>query len=181
MTLAGAVVSNTPLTEQIVLGANNFRKGATAPADGTLGTTPTTPTVLMANTAELLTVGTLMPTNWDRTVDVTLFLIWALASVQLNGDTLDATINYTVPLLNAGGTGPGKASSQVTGQITAITGQLAIGDTYAMPIALARGDATNPYTSADAIAFVLEFGLTNITGVASAHFLGACIEYERLR
>jgi hypothetical protein len=180
MTLAGDVLSNQALSDQIVLGINNFRKGVTAPADGTLGTTPTTPTLLFAATNELLTVGTVMPFNWDRTVDVTLVLWWSLAAVEVNGDTLDVTVDYTVPLDNTGAAGPDKASTQVTGQITAVTGRLAVADVYRMDIPLARADANNPYTSADAMGFVLEMHLTNVTGVASAHFLGACIGYERL-
>jgi len=179
MTVFGDVVSSTALTRQIVLGINNFRKGVTSPADGTLGTTPTTPTLLFAATNELLTVGTLMPFNWDRTVDATLFLVWALASVETNADTLDVTIDYTVPIVNLTANGPGKASTQLTPQLTVTTGNgLAVGDVYSMTATLASAEATNPFTSADAIGFVIEMHLTNTTGVASAHFLGACIQYE---
>ena len=52
MTAFGAVTSNTVLSDQLILGINNFRKGVTAPADGTLGTTPTVPTILFALTAD---------------------------------------------------------------------------------------------------------------------------------
>ena len=180
MTLAGDVISNTALSDSIPLGINNFRKGVTAPADGTLGTTPTTPTLLFANVAELLTVGAVMPDNWDRTVDINLQLFWSLAAVQTNLDTLDLTVDYTVPRL-VGAAGPGKASTQVTGQVTAVTGRLAIGDPYQMTIALARADATNPYTAADAVGFIWEIHLTNVAQVASAHLLGGRIDYERLR
>ena len=135
----------------------------------------------MALTAELLTVGSVMPANWDRTIDVSLVLVWALAAVQLNTETLDLTVNYTVPLDLTGAAGPGKASTQVTGQITAVTGRLAIGDIYVMTIGLARADANNPYTSVNAVGFALEMGLTDVTGVASAHFLGGRIDYQRLR
>ena len=138
------------------------------------------PTLLFAATNELLTVGALMPFNWDRTVDVQLVLNWALAAVETNGDTLDITADYTVPLLNTATSGVDKTSTQVTGQITAITGRLAIADTYQMTINLARADATNPYTSTDALGFAVEFHMTNTTGVGSAHFLGGCINYERL-
>lgn len=177
MTAFGAVQSDTVLTEQLVIGVNNFRKGATAPADSTIGTTPTVPALLFSATNELLSIGSLMPLNWDRTVDVDLILVWALAAVQLNLDTLDVTVDYVVPLYNTGGAGPAKASTQVTGQVTAVTGELAIGDPYAMTIPLNRADATNPYTSADTVGFAFELHLTNVTGVASANFLGACINY----
>ena len=179
MTAFGDVAANEALSEQIVLGINNFRKGVTAPADGTLGTTPTTPTILFASTLERLTVGVLMPFNWDRSVDVDLVLLWSLAVAETNADTLDVTVDYVVPIENSTGNGPNKASTQVTGQITATTGNgLAIGDVYAMTISLNRNDATNPYASTG-IGFVFELGLTNTTGVASAHFLAACIAYER--
>lgn len=181
MTNFGEVNNSTPLTDQIVLGITNFRKGVTAPVDSTLGTTPTTPTVLFANINELLTIGTTMPSNWDRTVDATLILFWSLAAVETNGDTWDIDCNYTVPLVNSGGSGPGKASTLVQGTITAVTGQLAIGDSYEMSLAIPSADATNPFTSTDAFGFVLEIGPTNLTGVASCHFIGACIVYERLR
>ncbi|MCK5643530.1 MAG: hypothetical protein KAJ19_22205 [Gammaproteobacteria bacterium] len=179
MTHFGEVPSDTEMTDQVIIATNNFRKGATSPADGTLGTTPTVPTLLFAATNELLSGIAVMPFNWDRTVDVDLILLWALAAGQTNGDLLDVTVDYTVPRFNTGGVGPGKVSTQVTGQITAITGQLAIGDPYQMVIPLARADANNPYTSLDAFAFALEFHLTNVTGIASAHFLGACIAHIR--
>ena len=180
MTTAGQVLSNTPLSDQVVLGINNFRKGITAPADGTLGTSPTVPTILFALAAERLAGGVIMPFNWDRTVDVDLVLLWALAAVETNLDELDVVMDYTVPRINTGGVGPGKTSTQVTGQIIAITGELAIGDPYQMVIPLARADANNPYTSTDALGFAFEFGLANVLEVASAHFLGGCINYERL-
>ena len=178
MTAFGAVPSEQPLSDQLIIGINNFRKGVTAPADGTLGTTPTVPTILFAGVLERLAAGALMPFDWDRTVDVDLVLVWALAVAEVNLETLDVVVDYTVPTLQ-GGAGPNKASTQVTGQITAVTGRLAIGDTYQMTIPLARADATNPYTAADALGFAFEFGLTNVTGVATAHFLGGCIAYER--
>lgn len=177
MTAAGAVLSDTLLTEQLILGVNNFRKGVTAPADGTLGTTPTVPTILFALAAERLAAGALMPFNWDRSVDVDLILVWALAAVETNLDTLDVVVNYTVPTL-AGGAGPAKVSTQVTGQITAVTGRLAIGDVYSMTIPLNRNDATNPYVSVG-LGFAFEFGLSNILQIGTAHFLGGCVAYER--
>jgi hypothetical protein len=180
MTNFGEVNTSTGLNEQAILGINNFRKGVTSPSDGSLGTTPTVPTLLFSATNDLLSINRLMPTNWDRTVDVQLILFWALAAVQLNGDTLDVTVDYTVPIFSIGGTGPDKTSTQVTGQLTAVTGELAIADPYSMSITLPRADADNPYTSTDAYAFEIEFHLTNVTGVASAHFSGACIQYERL-
>jgi hypothetical protein len=48
-----------------------------------------------------------------------------------------------------------------------------------MVIPLSGGDATNPYTSDNTVGFAFEFHLTNVIGVASANFLGACVNYER--
>lgn len=182
MTVFGDVLGSTALDSQVIMSINNFRKGATAPADGTLGTTPTVPTILFAATAELLSAGIVFPLDFDRTVDIRLVLIWSLAAAQANNDTLDVTVNYTVPIVGTPGSGPGKTSTQVTGQITATTAEgLAIGDTYAMSINLARGDANNPYTSQSAVGLLIELGLTNVTGIASAHLLLGCIAYQRLQ
>ena len=57
MTLFGAVGSASALSDQLILGLNDFRNGATSPANGTLGTTPTVPTKLFAATNELIAVG----------------------------------------------------------------------------------------------------------------------------
>ena len=180
MTTLGAVVSNTTLSRQLILNVNDFRFGVTSPTSSTLGTTPTVPTLLFANTNELLTVGEIMPLNWDRTVDVDLIMFWALAVGETNLDTLDITYDYVVPLNNTGGAGPDKASTGATGQFTAVTGRLAVADIYSMTTTFNRADATNPYTSSDAIGFAIEVHMTNTTGVGSAHFLGGCLSYEAL-
>lgn len=181
MTALGSVLSNTALSEQVVLTLNDFRKGSTSPTDSTLGTTPTVPTLLFSATGELLTLATMMPFNFDRGVDIQLILVWSLAAAETNGDTLDVTLDYTVGIVGVTGSGPDKASTQVTGQVTVTTAEgLAVGDIYTMSINLPRADATNPYTDPDAGAFSMEMHLTNVTGVSSAHLIGACIAYERL-
>ncbi len=177
---SGEVLTNVALASQVSLGINNFRKGVTAPADGTLGTTPTTPTILFALAAERLAAGVIFPVDMDRTVDAQIVLIWALAAGETNLDALDVTLDYTIPIIGTTGAGPGKASTGATGQIIVTTAEgLAIGDTYSMSINLPRADATNPYTSANAVGLSFEFGLTNVVGVASAHFLAGRLAYER--
>ncbi len=52
-------------------------------------------------------------------------------------------------------------------------------NTYQMTIPLNRNDATNPYASVG-LGFAFEFGLSDILQVATAHFLGGCVNYERL-
>lgn len=174
----GAVAANQTLSrEQRVSGAQ-FRKGVTAPTDATIGTTPTVPALLFDATAELATAVLEKPQDWEPATDITLVILWALVNVQVNNDTLDITCNYTAPTLTTAG-GFGKASTGITGQVTAVTGRLAIGDLYEMTLTFAQGDATNPLTNAVAIA--AEINMTNLTGVAAAHLLGATMRYEASR
>ena len=99
----------------------------------------------------------------------------ALVNVQLNGDTLDLTCNYVAPTL-ATAAGFAKTSTGITGQVTTVTGRLAVGDLYEMILTFAQGDGTNPLASAVAIA--AEINLTNVTGVIAAHLVGATMRYE---
>lgn len=180
MTLLRDVAGNTPLANQLILDLVNFRKGVTSPTDSTIGTSPVTPTLLFAATNELVSTFLVMPpTNWDRTVDCTLVLIWALSVAETNGDVLSVTLDYTVPLKNTTGSGPGKASTQVLGTTTVTTADgLAAEDVYTTNMVLPSADATNPFTSDDAQGFSLELHLTNTVGVGAAHLLGGCVAYE---
>lgn len=179
MTTAGAVVSSTALTRSLHLTGDGFRRGATAPTDVTIGTTPTIGALRFAATNELASVYASLPANIDLSQPITLRLQWALAALETNATTLDVTCDYTRTLANSTGNGPGKASTQVTGQVTVTTGNgLAAGDVYVMDIVFAVGDATNPL--ANAIGLALEIHLTNTTGVASADLLDADLIYEAL-
>ena len=78
------------------------------------------------------------------------------------------------------GEGFARASSQITGLVTAVTGRLAIGDLYQMTLSFSAGDGTNPLSTAT-LAIALEIHLTNVTGVTAAHLAGAVLRYTATR
>jgi len=165
------------IDRQIILSIEQFRKGATAPSDVTIGTTPTIPALRFAATNELLSLFEVMPLNWDNTQRVEVILIWSLVSTEINGDAISMTMDYTAPQTLTTGAGIAKTSTQLTDDRAVTTGEgLAIGDLYSQVFTLAAGDATNPLTSADTIA--MEIHLTNLTGIASIDLVGACINYK---
>jgi len=170
-------VAESPLDRQIILTTTQFRKGATAPSDVTIGTTPTIPALRFAATNELLSILQVMPFNWDKTQDIELILIWSLVSTEINGDAISITVDYTATQFQATGEGIAKTSTQITDDLAVTTGEgLAIGDLYSHSITIAENDATNPLADADAVA--LEIHLTNLTGVASVDLVGACFNYK---
>ena len=180
MTLAGNVISNTPLTRGIRLSGNQFRRGVTAPSEETVGTTPTVPVLRFAATNELVSLYVALKPNTDLTQPITLRLHWLLNAVETNNDQLDVTCDYTRTVASSTGNGPGRASTQVTGQVTVTTGAgLAIGDEYLMDIVFAVADATNPL--ANAVGLAIEIHLTNTTGVASADLVGGELVYQALQ
>jgi hypothetical protein len=128
--------------------------------------------------AELASLYHSLPTDLDRSQDVILRLQFSLASVETNLDTCDFTCDYTAPTLITA-EGVGKASTQVTGQFTAVTGRLAVGDIYEMDITFPAGDATNPLVDSLGIAF--EIHMTNVTGVASIDLIDGDFIYTALR
>jgi hypothetical protein len=166
------------LERTLHLSGNQFRKGVTAPTDVTIGTTPTIGALLFDATNELASLYHSLPIDADLTQDIILRLQFSLAAVETNLDTCDFTCDYTVPTL-AGGAGIAKTSTQVTGQFTAVTGRLAIGDIYTMDITFSAGDATNPLAAAIGIA--LEIHLTNTVGVGAIHLLDGDFIYTALR
>lgn len=173
----GEILSTTLVTRTLHLSGDQFRKGATAPTDATLGTTPTVPALLFDATNELASLYHSLPTEADLTVDMTLRLQFSLSSIQVNADTCDFTCDYTAPTLVTA-EGIAKTSTQVTGQFTAVTGRLAVGDVYVMDITFAAADATNPLASAVGLAF--EIHLTNVTGVADVHLLDGDLIYQAI-
>lgn len=177
MSQFGEVGSAQVLTRSIVLRGDQFRQGVTAPTDVTIGTTPVIGALLFDAIAELVSLYEAFPDNIDVTADVILRIQFSLSSVQLNLDTCDFTCDYTAPTLTTA-EGVAKASTQVTGQFTAVTGRLAIGDMYEMDITFPFADATNPLASAIGVA--MEIHLTNVTGVADIHLVGAELVYEAL-
>ena len=174
----GEILSSQALSEQIIITANQFRNGAVAPSDVTIGTTPTVDALQFAAINELVSTFFPLPFNMDRTIDPQLVLIWSLSAVENNADTLDVTLDYTAPIDLSTGNGIAKASTQLTDAVTVTTANgLAIGDTYSQSFSFAVGDATNPLASA--IGLAVEFHLTNVTGVGEADLIGACLAYER--
>lgn len=174
----GEVLSSQALSEQIIITAEQFRNGATAPTGVTIGTTPTVDALQFNATNQLVSTFFPLPFNMDRTVNPELVLIWSLAQVENNADTLDLTLDYTAPIDLSTGSGIAKTSTQLTDALTVTTANgLAIGDIYSQAIAFAVGDATNPLASA--IGLAIEFHLTNVTGVGTVDLIGACLGYER--
>lgn len=160
------------------LSGDQFRKGATAPTDVTIGTTPTIPALHFDATGELASLYHSLPNDADLTQDIILRLQFSLSAVEVNLDTCDFSCDYTAPTL-AGGAGIAKASTNITGQFTAVTGRLAIGDMYVMDLTFTAGDATNPLASALGIAF--EIHLTNTTGVGEVDLVDGDFIYTALR
>ena len=166
------------LERALHLSGDQFRKGATAPTDVTIGTTPTIPALLFNATNELASLYHSLPADADLTQDIILRLQFSLSSIEVNLDTCDFTCDYTaVTLVTAEGIA--KASTSVTGQFTAVTGRLAVGDLYEMDITFTAGDATNPLATAIGIAF--EIHMTNVTGVADIHLIDGDFIYTALR
>jgi len=179
MTLFGEVISNTLLDRQIILTGEQFRKGVTAPTDVTIGTSPTIQAQRFDAVAELASTLEVLPFNIDLTEDIELILIWSLANIQINNDTLNVTLDYTAPILNSTANGIAKASTQLLGVTTVTTGNgLAVGDLYSMLFTMLAGDGTNPLANAAALA--MEIHLTNVTGVIAADLVTGCLNYKAL-
>ena len=171
----GAVASNQALTRVVDLNGTNFRKGVTAPTDATIGATPTVPALLFDAVAELASTTLRVPDDWDSGTDPVLVFKWSLVNVQINLDTADFTLDYTVSTL-ATAEGPDKTSTQLTVSTDAVTGRLSINDVYETSFTFARADASNPIAAGDLIH--LEFHLTNVAEVAAIHLLDAAFRYE---
>jgi hypothetical protein len=163
---------------QIVLTIDNFRKGASAPTDVTIGTTPTVPGLRFAATNELLSALIMLPFNVDTTVPIEIIFIWSLVSSETNSDTLDVTMDYNIIKAASTGDGLAKTSTQLTETTTVTTANgLAAGDIYAMIFSLDPDDADNPIEESSS-GVAVEIHLTNITGVASADLVAACVNYK---
>ena len=173
----GAVSSDQVLTRSIHLAGDQFRKGATAPTDVTIGTTPTITALRFALATELASVYASLPADTDLTQDIILRLQWSLVDAETDAETLDVTCDYVAVTL-AGAGGAAKTSSNVTGQVTVNTGRLAAGDIHSMDITFTAGDATNPL--ATAVGIGLEIHLTNVTGVTRADLIDGDLIYTAL-
>lgn len=165
-----------------VFDLSNFRKGATAPADSTLGTTPTVPTFYFSATNELISAYITLHEAWDKNFDIELELFWALATAQTNGDNLSVTLDYVVTKHDTTGQGPGKTSTQLTlnHQLTTAEG-LAVGDLHPTIFTLAANDANNGFAPGDtSVGIGFEIHLTNVTEVADIHLLAGHLNYRAM-
>jgi hypothetical protein len=166
----------TNVPREIALQIDQFRKGATAPTDVTIGTTPTIPAFRLSRTTELISIYQIMPLNWDTTRDVSFLPIWSLVNPQVAGDQISVTMDYVATQVENPGSGIAKTSTQVTQNITLSDAQgVGVGDLYNGSIPILAADPTNPLANATHIG--LEFHLTNLIGVAEIDFVGACITY----
>lgn len=167
------------LNNSIQIRGSQFRKGVTAPTDVTIGTTPTIGAVLFDATAELASAYMQMPDDWDRNVDCSLTLICSLVNGQTNNDSLDWTLDYTVPITLSTGNGVSKTSTNLTTSVAVTTANgLAVDDMYHAVFTLASADATNPFSDSNSQGFALEIHLTNVTQVAAIHLQAAVINYR---
>ena len=181
MTLFGDVVTSTSLTRQLIVPITQFRMGATAPTAVTIGSTPTVPAFLFNATNELLSTFVQMPVNWDRTIDIDMVFAVQLSTSETDLDTLDLTIDYVVSIQNSTGEGVAKASTQLTPSLIVTTAAgLADGDAYEIRATAASADASNPFSSANAVGFGIEFHLTDVLEVAEFHFMSLCMAYTAL-
>lgn len=178
MVETGTVSSDTTIERTMPLTANQFRQGATAPTEVTVGTTPTIPALLMDAVNELLTVGIERPPDWEVGTDITFDIFFELVVGETNGDTLDITYDHIVAQIGSTGGGSGKTSTQTTAQVTVTTAEgLAAGDRYTIECILLAADADNPLDANFQQAHV-EFHLTNVTGVGAIHITGGRVRYE---
>lgn len=182
MTAFGDVRSDTRLRRQLIVPISDFRMGVSSPTEVVLGSSPGIPALLFDNPPELASTFAQMPTNWDRSVDVDLVLAIQLVNGQLDGDALDMTVDYVVPRQNDTGNGVTKTSTQLLPSLVVSTASgLAAGDAYELRATFNRNDASNPFTSVNALGFGFELHLTNLIEVGAFHLLSTCFSYEALR
>ncbi len=170
------------LENSVVLTIDDFRKGAIGPTDVTLGNTPTIPALHFDATNELLAVHVIMPTDWDKSVDCKLALLFSLASTQLNGDVLDIILDYVTPEVDTTGAGFSKTSTQLTPSLVMTTANgLAVDDLHEMFISLDKDDVNNGYIVGDNhVGFCFEFHLANLVGVVDINFVAGELIYEAI-
>ncbi|NIO44971.1 MAG: hypothetical protein GTN36_05470 [Candidatus Aenigmarchaeota archaeon] len=164
-------------TKSVVLTLDDFRKGATAPTEVTIGTTPTISAYHFDDVNDLMTVHVVLPNDWNRSYDLTIDLIWSLSVIETDTDTLDLNIDYVIIDKESTGKGIGRTSTNLTPSLTVTTAKgLAAGDIYVTSITIDKDDASNPFTS-NSIGIAAEISLANTTGVAEIDFISGCINY----
>lgn len=180
MATFGAVDTEVALTRSVILTIDDFRKGASNPADEQIGTTPEINSLALTATNDLVDAHVAMPIDWDKSVDCTFDLVFCLRATETDSDVLSITVDYNRIKKNTTAQGPDKASTQLTPTATVTTANgLAVNDVYVVSGTLAQADGTNGFAADDNTAgFCFQFHLTNTTGVSSIKFIGGCINYE---
>lgn len=182
MTTFGAVDTEDTLFRVVPVDVADIRKGSTAPTDVTIGTTPVVAALLFDATAELASLNIVMSPDWDKAQDVSVVLVFALVNAQSDAEVLSVTFDYirVKKDTTAEGVAAARTSTQVlaTKAVATATG-LAVGDVYLLTATLDKDDANNGWAADDdTVMIVAEFHLTNLTGVAAMHVLGARLLYE---
>ncbi len=173
----GDVNNTQTLTRQVLLNHWDMVQLNAEPVFGSSGTTPSIPGYFFTETAGILQIMIPLPDDMDRTIDPTLRLFFVLTATETNGDTLDLTYDYVAMVASSTGDGSAKTSTNDTASQAVTTGNgLAIGDLYAIDLVIDAGDATNPLAGADVL--VIEFHMTNTTGVAEMDIGSGTFTYE---
>lgn len=172
----GEINSSTQIQRTYTFTVNNFRKGATAPADVDIGTTPTVRALRFSATNELLSFDFVLPNEMVPGANVSLSLHFALVDTETDGDALDFTFDYITVQENNNELFT-KTSTQTAGQVTVTTANgLDPATCYEMNIVLDGADADNPLNPNDTLC--IEMHMTNTTGVARADLVSSHIVYQ---
>ena len=101
-----------------------------------------------------------------------------LASGQIDGDELNARIDYVVTVPETDDGGVAKTSTQVVGAVIATTAKgLTSGAPYILEFTFQPLEATNPLTKGGSIGW--ELGLVNTAEIGDIHVLGAEMIYVK--
>ena len=169
------------LTRAIHFDSGDIGKGATAPTETTIGSTPTVPVLLFDATNETANIVTSFRPDMNLGKSFTLRIQFALVNVQLDLDQLDVAIDYVVFRTGATGNGPNKTSTSLSASLQVATAEgLAIADVYSLGITIPFDDETNPLNATGAAGIAIEFSLANVAEVAAIHVIDADIEYAAL-
>jgi len=170
------VTGDTQLNRVLNVNSAQWRKGATAPTEAIIGTTPETIVFLFDAVNEVGGIYFNFPEDMDKTQDIRLDIDFSLVNVQINNDVLNITIDYVAITKNSTGSGLDKTSTQVlsTEAVTTANG-LAVNDVYILQITISAGDGNNPLANATGIS--IDIHLTNISGVAAIHAIDGHLHY----
>lgn len=165
------------LQRVIYINSNQWRRGATAPTETTIGTTPQTRVLLFDAINEVAGVYVNFPDDMDKTKDVRFDIDFCLVNAQTNNDVLSLTMDYVIISENSTGSGLDKVSTQVLATKTVTTANgLAINDVYIVQCPLSAGDANNPING-NVTGLSIDVHMTNVTGVIAMHAIDGHLHY----